>query len=80
MSFAEALAQHSTRKGPGCTMGTIEAALDKADLAALTAALADKTTAHTAIARALTAEGHKVNPDTVARHRRHECDCTRGPR
>lgn len=80
MALADALAQHTTRKGPGCTMGTIETVLDKADLTALHAAMADKTTAHTAIARALTAEGHKVNPDTVARHRRHECDCTRGTR
>lgn len=74
MTLAAALEQHKpTRKGPRCTMCDLTEQLDKRDMAALTAALADETFTHAAIARALRAEGHKVSAITVGRHRKGEC-------
>lgn len=74
MTLAAALEQHKpTRKGPRCTMCDLMDTLDKRDIAALTAALADETFTHAAISRALRAEGHKVSAITVGRHRKGEC-------
>lgn len=74
MTLAAALQQHKpTRKGPRCTMCELASELDKRDHAALTAALADESFTHAAISRALKAEGHRISPITVGRHRKGEC-------
>ena len=47
--------------------------LNKADAAALAAALTDPTYPTAAITRALNDEGHQFVATTVARHRKGEC-------
>lgn len=77
MKFEDAIANEikAHRKGPPCSMGALIGDLDEADRKALQAALDDPKVAHTWIARALTGVGRRMNPDTVARHRRGDCDC-----
>lgn len=76
MTLADAL-QHQreqgVRKGPDCRVCVAMRSMTKADLAALTEALADESLTTAAIARALRAEGHDVSPSIAARHRRGEC-------
>jgi hypothetical protein len=79
MALAEQLAKAATAqpKGPTCVMCLTVPTLSKEDRAALDAAM-DSDIAHTAIARALQAEGYNVKATSVARHRRYEC-ATREP-
>lgn len=76
MTLADALQHERTqglRKGPDCRLCVALRSMSKADLAALTEALADDNLTSAAIARALRAEGHDVSPSIAARHRRGEC-------
>lgn len=74
MSLADALkAESVVKKGPVCSVCALLTALDKDDAKALADALDSLTFTHTAISRALRAEGHPISPDTVSRHRKAEC-------
>lgn len=63
--------------GTICGVHRVLTALDKADRADLTTALDDTALTGAQIARALTARGHKIQGDTVMRHRKGECSCGR---
>lgn len=75
MSLAEAIAAQRVVKGPSCSISVIRAQLDDEDRAALDAAMARTGTPSSVIARALRANGHDVQHQTVQRHRRGECKC-----
>lgn len=70
-------AGQARRKGPPCTVALILAELDAKDRDVLEAVLTDKAVQGTTIARVLTAEGHRVASNTVQKHRRRECACSR---
>lgn len=76
MSLAAALERESeaSTKGPQCSIGRILDALDDVDQSALISSL-HGSMLHTAIARALTSNDHRVSASTVARHRRGDCSC-----
>lgn len=79
MNLAKRLAEvvESTH-GPRCTMCQILLELSPQDAETLRQALATRSFTANQIAEALTAEGHKVQGATVARHRRGECLGTSG--
>lgn len=60
-----------------CTLKTISAQLDELDRADLEAALADSTVPYRAIVEALRARGFKIAGETVAKHRKCICACSR---
>lgn len=62
----------------GCGVGRVLTALDHADHADLTAALApDSGISGSVIARVLTARGYNVSGGTVQKHRGGACACPR---
>jgi len=69
--------QERIRKGPMCRVCLLIATVDAEDREALEAALADEGMAHTQISRALKAEGLDYAPNTIARHRRGDCQSCR---
>ena len=74
MTMAAALAANKeVNRGPRCTLCLLLEKLDEADREALGMALADESFTHTAIARALKAEGYNVTANTVQRHRTRGC-------
>ena len=76
MSLAEALARTEPRKlGPTCSVAFILTRLDADDAATLAAALTDPCVPGSDLARALTAQGHRVTGNTIQRHRRRDCTC-----
>jgi hypothetical protein len=77
MSLAELHDPRAVRRGGTCTVTRIRADLTPDDLAWLDAALAAHPDDEPAagIARTLTAAGHPIKGQTVARHRRGECTC-----
>ena len=77
MKLADALAALPPRlpNGPRCTVGAILDKLDDDDRAALTAALDDDEVQGSGLARLLSSRGHKVNGNTIQRHRRGDCSC-----
>ena len=72
MSLAASLEAEKVagKPGPICQVCRLLDKLDDADAAALRTALADAAFNHEAISRALTAEGHDIQGQTVARHRK----------
>jgi hypothetical protein len=76
-SLADALEAVKVGKGPQCSVGRLLPTLDKADRATLDAWLANQLPPHTAVERALRAEGHDIARGAIARHRRGECACAR---
>jgi hypothetical protein len=58
-----------------CSVTVLLRSLDAKDRAALEEALADASVSHTAIAKVLTAEGHRTTGQTVGRHRTGGCLC-----
>lgn len=80
MSLAELHTRDTVRRGGTCTVTRIRAALPPEDLTWLDAALAAHPDDEPAagIARTLTADGHPIKGQTVARHRRGECTCELG--
>ena len=75
MSLAEHLTTPAPRFKPRCGVASVIAALEPADLEALTVALADDAFTATEIGRALRLEGHNIGDDSVRRHRRGSCTC-----
>ena len=74
MTLAERLtATNVGEPGPRCTVCVLLAELTDADRATLSDALAGDVYTSRQIADALTAEGHPVRNNTVARHRRGVC-------
>lgn len=67
----------SAQRDPGfaCSIALIQDQLSGSDRAELDTVLADRALSAAAIARVLTAEGHVVRQQTVARHRRGDCSC-----
>lgn len=63
------------RKGPDCSMGTILRTLPEQESQAVQAALDNPDWTAAALARLLTQEGHRVQDNTVRRHRRGDCLC-----
>lgn len=80
MSLADLHDPRPARRGGTCTVACIARTLTDDDLEWLTDALATHPdhTPSTAIARTLTAAGHPIKGQTVARHRRGECTCELG--
>ena len=62
-----------TEKGPTCTVCLLSASLPNGEAAALAQMLADPEWRYTAIADALTAEGHPVYDGSISRHVRGQC-------
>lgn len=60
-----------------CTIQTISEQLDEGDRADLIAAFADPSVPYRAIVEALRARGFKIGGDTVAKHRKGTCACSR---
>lgn len=76
MSLRGDVAEHHLRtRGPRCSVAAIADALGAADRADLFDLLADDGVQSSALARALTARGHRVSTCTMARHRRGDCRC-----
>lgn len=73
--FEEIQQANKTRTGTPCTVGTILNAMSKEDAKTLREALADPSIKGTAIWRALSGRGYKINEGTVTRHRRKGCTC-----
>jgi hypothetical protein len=75
VNLTEALSNERAelRKGPRCSLCVFIESLSKDDAQALLSAFDDPSFPHTAISRAIAASGGKINPSTVARHRRGEC-------
>lgn len=75
MNLTDALTheRNDLRKGPRCSLCVFIESLSKDDAQALAQAFDDPSFPHTAISRAIAASGGKINPSTVARHRRGEC-------
>jgi hypothetical protein len=69
--------QQNRAAPPKCGVALALLALDDADAADLTAALADLSITGTVISRALDANGHRVSDQSVNRHRRGICGCDR---
>ena len=61
--------------GDPCSVGTLLAALPKAEADALRGILADKAWTHESIFDTLIEEGHEVGRQTIGRHRRGQCRC-----
>lgn len=78
MSLADALNATDRPRlahGPRCSIAAILAKLDGKDQAALLTALGDPEVQGSWLARVLTDQGHRVNGNTVNRHRRRDCSC-----
>lgn len=74
MSLSKALQEQKTiLRGPRCTVCVAIAKMTDEDATALKAALDDDTFTHAAIGRALQAEGYRITPNTVQRHRNRGC-------
>ena len=75
MALSDAIKAEAARKpGPRCSTCLLISTLDADDQAALEAAFADPAVTTAAIARALSTEGHRVNPTNLQRHRQRECN------
>lgn len=75
MALSDSLALEAgiAHRGPRCTVCALRDRLDKADAAALDAALSDSTITSSAIQRALKREGHAIGDISLRRHRRGDC-------
>lgn len=63
-----------TRKGPGCNVCSVLAAMPETDRETLIEAMDDATFTSAAIARALKEEGYNhINANSIIRHRRSDC-------
>lgn len=60
-------------RGPRCQMCTLLAQLPDDEAAALRDALTDTAFTHATLSRILTANGHRIAPGTIRRHRVGEC-------
>lgn len=67
--------EDEVRRGPECRVVLLRARLDKDDLEAFDRVLGDATIPATLIARRLTAAGHMIKDESLARHRRGACAC-----
>lgn len=79
MSTLENLANPNYRPptGPQCGIAMLMPALDKKTQDLLKAAMQNAYAPSTAIAQAMSDQGHRVSAHTVQRHRRGECRCAR---
>jgi hypothetical protein len=77
VGFAEIAAAGPRQVGrERCSMAKVLDKLDEADTAALIGMLAlDSGWPHAEISNAMRAEGHRVSPETIGRHRRGACRC-----
>jgi len=75
VGLSEAIGKEQMQRKGGvpCSICSLIPTLDKADREVLQSALDNPTIYGTAIAAALTAEGHKTNGAAVNRHRRGGC-------
>ena len=75
MGLADSLNAERERsiKGPACKVCALLGALPKDEADALRAALADFGFTGESISRALAAEGHQIQGQTIQRHRRGGC-------
>ena len=76
MALLDDLADDKNFRGKAatpCTVCTLFNKLPKDDLKVLNSRLADTAITSAAIARVLTANGHNVQGQTLARHRRGDC-------
>lgn len=75
MALSDALEAERGRakKGPACQVCSLLDVLDDADRESLLSALVDFSLSGEAISRALLAEGHDIQGQTVQRHRRRRC-------
>lgn len=75
VDLSEFEAEQRIPNRPQCRLGALLGALPEDQRAKLEAALADGLLRHTSIARVLGRWGHRIAPDSVARHRRGQCAC-----
>ena len=71
----EEIRAERTRSGPSCGVSKVLDALKPADRADLESAIADKVITGSQIARALSKRGQRLAAQTIAKHRRGDCNC-----
>lgn len=76
MGLLDEMRELAAKPSP-CTVQTIAEQLDADDRADLLTALADPSVPYRAIVEALRARGFKIGGDTVAKHRKGTCVCSR---
>lgn len=78
-SLAEAISRHRPEHGLPCGVAAVLAVLNKKDRDELASALSDPSIQHTTLARAIKdAYGAEVTQNTMGKHRRGDCRCSRG--
>lgn len=76
MGFADELAAiNIDRRGPRCTIATIQAAMDPTDAREMEEALQTAAVPDSAVREVLRARGIDVTINTLGRHRRRQCSC-----
>lgn len=75
--LADAITAAQSARGPNCTVGLIITDLDEEGRRDLSQAMDNPRVQHAAIAAGLHMVGHKVDAQTVSRHRRGLCSCQR---